>query len=90
MTNKIDFQTQVKQIMASGLNARGIERHTEERDVIERLLLQVFSDAKTLRFIKRTELLSFEQFDDVSNDMDMETEGMDDAREWAEYQELNY
>lgn len=90
MNNKIDFQTQVKQIMASGLNARGVERHTKERDVIESLLMQVFSDAKTLRFIKRTELLSFEQFDDVSNDMDMEDEGMDAEREWAEYQEFNY
>ena len=90
MTNKVDFQTEVNSIMSWGLNARGIERHTQERDVIERLLMKVFSEAKQFRFIKETEVLSFDQLDQVSNDMDMLTEGMDDAQEWVEYQEMNY
>jgi hypothetical protein len=40
-------------------------------------------------FIKRTGVLSAAQLDEVYNGIDMETEGMDDAQAWFEFQEMD-
>jgi len=88
--NKLDVQSQVQLIMARGFAASEMERHSKERDAIECAVMSLFTDAKEYRFIQRTGKVSFEQLDEWSNERDMETEGMDDAREWAEYQEMNY
>jgi hypothetical protein len=78
------------QVIQSGLNARGIERHSKEHDAYIHLTYGMFREQNEYKYIVKNKLVSFEQLDEWSNDRDMETEGMDDAKEWAEYQEMNY
>ena len=84
------FQDRLMRVIKSGLNARGIERHSKEHDAYISQIAIMFREQNEYKYIVKNRLVSFEQLDEWSNDRDMETEGMDDAKEWAEYQEMNY
>jgi len=88
--NNLDIQAQIQLIMARGFVASEMERFSKERDDIERAVMSLFTHAKEYRYIVRTNKVSFEQLDEWSNERDMETEGMDEARAWADYQAMNY
>lgn len=80
----------INQIMNSGFSQREMPRFSPEREAVEQALAMMLSEANQMNFIKRTGVLSEDQLEDVYNDIDMETEGMDDAQEWSEFQEMNY
>jgi hypothetical protein len=89
MTNN-ELRLDIERIMKSGFMAWEMPRDNYERNLIEKGLMDLFRNANQMKFIKRTGVLSPDQLEDVYNDIDMESEGVDDAREWAEYQEVNY
>jgi len=89
MTNN-ELRLNIERIMKSGFMAWEMPRDDSERNLIEDGLMDLFRNANQMKFIKRTGVLSPDQLEDVYNDIDMESEGADDAREWAEYQEVNY
>ena len=79
----------IKRIINSGFAFREMERFSPEREMIEYALATMLQEANQMNFIKRTGVLSDDQLEDVYNDIDMETEGMDDAQAWFEFQEMD-
>mgnify|MGYP000016267100 FL=1 len=84
-----EMRETIKRIMNSGFTFREMERFSSERETIERALSSMLQEANQMDFIKRTGVLSVAQLDEVYNGIDMETEGMDDAQAWFEFQEMD-
>ena len=86
----MNSQERLMRVIKSGLNARGIERHSKEYDAYLELTYKMFRESNEYKYIVKNDLVSFEQLDIWSNDRDMETEGMDDAIAWSDSQQMNY
>ena len=86
----MNSQERLMRVIKSGLNARGIERHSKEYDAYIELTYKLFRESNEYKYIAKNDLVSFEQLDIWSNDRDMETEGMDDAIAWSDSQQMNY
>ena len=85
-----EMRETILRMMTSGYYQYELPRFSKERDSINNALVKIMSEAKRMRFIESTSVLSRAQLDDVTNGIDMLTEGADDAKEWLEYQEMNY
>ena len=87
--SRSEMRETIKRIMNSGFAFREMERFSPEREMIEHALATMLQEANQMKFIKRTGVLSDDQLEDVYNDIDMETEGMDDSQAWFEFEEMD-
>jgi hypothetical protein len=87
--SRSEMRETIKRIINSGFAFREMERFSPEREMIERALSSMLQEANQMDFIKRTGVLSDDQLEDVYNDIDMETEGMDDSQAWFEFEEMD-